>query len=726
MRRIEHGNYDTTGLDSTCPLGFVIPDVPSDSEVLWIGNTVCAEACMSAIDTQSTWKFNIFLVSTILYFSLASLLFLIGTFCAASVLQNKRISTFNQAIIFYSLMSNCVMLYAVAGGTVESLEDKFCRNNAAALTQADIDSPFCFLQGAILSYCSMAQLLCWFAQILTIYLDLIWHHPGTCKRYWRSYWGAILLIPLFPVLYMLSEGYYGYGYGNTYCFKSKFAPADIDVWLMTIPAISIMVVGLVLFGNVAYKLAGVYKANSLLVGRGEAEVPLNSVSSTLSEGPVPSYNLLTRLGYLGAVESQSLADDSILQDEHSNGVYVYRLLGRQGQLIAPSDSSPSLMKGQCRVEGGCVEGGGGTTTGTGIPASLNVPVDAHASASDVCDGTEKSSTHTFSARGDIEGGGVTGKSFSNDPSEVSNSSFRAEPGLAVAASVVMTELPPLVEEDSGHFTVSVHANHQVAPAPAPHQVAPAPVPAPQSGTIPSLAAPGDSAITANSAGQTEVPQSQSQSMQAPWYVKLWVCWLPERDSKDDYQLMQSQKFSAITSSLSFVLAMVVAMGGYVAGRMYYFSKNNYTDTTYNHWIACYFGAYYTSYTAAIGDMVEADSENQNQNSGGSGRTYEEFYYDAPLRDEFAQNACGDSADTRTNHSMGDSLLIFWYFLSICGQGLFVSAVLIRSSDVRAFFSKRWWIIVARITLLLGVVIVEVLYMAADSLRSSFVHNGSEV
>jgi hypothetical protein len=183
-------------------------------------------------------------------------------------------------------------------------------------------------------------------------------------------------------------------------------------------------------------------------------------------------------------------------------------------------------------------------------------------------------------------------------------------------------------------------------------------------------------------------------MKVPWWIKRWLPFLPAEQTG---QPIESQKLSAITTALSFVLVMTVGMGGYVAGRMYYYVNHDATNSTYAEWVACYFDAYYNGYSALIPGLMATD---------GTGRTFDDFYFDLGARTDFGHAVCGDSAATRSNKSVGAMLVIMWYFLSICGQALLVSLVLIRSKDVRAFFSARWWRVVGRIIYLVCAILVE--------------------
>jgi hypothetical protein len=157
--------YNTTGLDASCPYGFVIPDHPSDPDTEWVEGTNCAIGCISPVYERSKYVGGQYLIDFIAW---------CGFILICVNLLSHRVST-RKPVHYLKLFNLALAMVATVINMITSffpVEDRFCRDNANGITGRD-GINFCTFSSVLLIYVTIGTMICWTIQILVLFNSIV-------------------------------------------------------------------------------------------------------------------------------------------------------------------------------------------------------------------------------------------------------------------------------------------------------------------------------------------------------------------------------------------------------------------------------------------------------------------------------------------------------------------------------------------------------------------------
>ena len=213
--------YNNTGLEYVCPLGFVIPDHPQDSQIEWIAGSNCAVACISPVVNYSTFMKGIVLKTILVWSGSIAVLF---NWCTSKMANGGNSSL---KLLTFSLLVMCFI-----GSSISAIisfiptEAVLCRDNANSYTQQQGISA-CVIDAISNIYTGVGAVMAWFMFAINAFLMLVLGRKEPEKEFKWYYITMIYIFPLIPVVGLLSEGVVGYGKGNPACFTYT---SNLDLW----------------------------------------------------------------------------------------------------------------------------------------------------------------------------------------------------------------------------------------------------------------------------------------------------------------------------------------------------------------------------------------------------------------------------------------------------------------------------------------------------------------
>ena len=221
-----------------CPKGFVVPDNPLDSRVLFVpGSSGCAKECVIAgYFTVNEFKILRILVIVASVIGLPMISMVLWTWLSNRIRMEKQylIFCFVALSAFFSLW-----MIIGSGGTK-------CHDNATEIDQSDGFS-ICVIQGALIVYCLLAISFAWFVSCFELFHRLVWkksirHHNGRI----RVHLCFIFVLPTFPIVYASLRKMFGYDRILPFCMFAYTAPQNVDFAFLYVPMFAATIIGAIL------------------------------------------------------------------------------------------------------------------------------------------------------------------------------------------------------------------------------------------------------------------------------------------------------------------------------------------------------------------------------------------------------------------------------------------------------------------------------------------------
>jgi hypothetical protein len=234
--------------DPVCPPGFVVPNHPGQRGIKWIGDTNCAQPCLNHEFTLAEWE-------TTRIFSVC--LAVVGIIMIVSVIvlwltDKERRKQY--LVICFAFISLALSLVIVVSNSLP-FDTIYCPNNAVPAGSIH-DISACGAIGLLMCYVIFCELMAWLVISIDLFFKVVMNK--VTKKYRWAYFGFIFGIPLFPSLYGLRQGIYGFNGLMPWCGFQYVAPRNStyssDISIFFVPASCMVGIGMVSMTAVIYKI----------------------------------------------------------------------------------------------------------------------------------------------------------------------------------------------------------------------------------------------------------------------------------------------------------------------------------------------------------------------------------------------------------------------------------------------------------------------------------------
>jgi hypothetical protein len=236
-------------MDGTCPPGFVKPNHPEQRGIKWIGDTGCAQPCLNhdfrdVAEWERTRIYSICL-------TIIGILMIVAVIVLWMTDKERGKQHLVICFAFISLTLSLVVFIA----NVLPFDEYYCHNNAAPAGSLHGVSA-CGAMGLIMCYVILCQLMAWLVISIDLFFKVVVNKVTRKFRY--AYFGSIFGLPLFPALYGLQMGIYGFNGITPWCgfqyVTHKQSHYSDDVNIFFIPATVIVGFGTCAMVAVIYKI----------------------------------------------------------------------------------------------------------------------------------------------------------------------------------------------------------------------------------------------------------------------------------------------------------------------------------------------------------------------------------------------------------------------------------------------------------------------------------------
>lgn len=239
---VTYGVYNISGIEEACPIGFPIPENPSDKDNEWINGTSCAVACRSPINSPELYTMQATLVNSVSWIGMFCILFLASTL----MLDHKFEKRVNYIVFAACFMSGITTFWTWATSFLPP-EQIFCRDNTNAITAED-GATLCSVQSFINIYAAVGLVIVWVLQMGDIFLNVVYGKPDRIISQKSLCCALIYVTPFIPALSILLSGKAGHTKGNPTCWTSSDA-GNVDMWIFVFIFVAAIVSAL-MFGAV--------------------------------------------------------------------------------------------------------------------------------------------------------------------------------------------------------------------------------------------------------------------------------------------------------------------------------------------------------------------------------------------------------------------------------------------------------------------------------------------
>ena len=332
MTALSSSSSTSSRVGHSCPKGFVIPDNPYDSRVIWVPNgNGCARGCH--FPGYFSWL-NDTILSLIVSIVPWIGLILISTVIFSWLCDRQRFVQQYLAFLFISLSALFTLSILITGSFKTTTLGKngmstFCHDNATEVDQSD-GINVCIAEAGIVTFCMLSITFCWTMQSIQLFLNVVWNRGHrqsirSDKRRIALNLFIILVLPLGAVLFGGMKGMYGYGRILPICMiaYSKSA-SNIDYEYLYLPLFFASVIGTVCLVIVVYKIV------HRILSTGFGIAPLANVNSNILNTNHSSYN-------------RDIASFLRLRNRRTSSGPRNVLGAGQGQSIAASAITPGLL-----------------------------------------------------------------------------------------------------------------------------------------------------------------------------------------------------------------------------------------------------------------------------------------------------------------------------------------------------------------------------------------------
>lgn len=236
-----------------CPVGFVIPDHPSDPDVEYAADSNCAIGCKSPILAPDNWDSASGFVRTVNLIGLVCIFFL---FLSTTSRYSGRGASSDSHIlvVIISLFSGLSTIITFVQRQ-RPFEDQFCRDNAVPLSAEDGVS-MCAVDSWINMCTGFGLALAWARQSFQIMWVLAFRKPAPLSD--RTMVALLVLTPLIIDIVAFSSEVQGYSRGNLFCFTSGGA-GNGDIYYFFMPIFVVGCFGVLFMCAAIYQIIGLLK-----------------------------------------------------------------------------------------------------------------------------------------------------------------------------------------------------------------------------------------------------------------------------------------------------------------------------------------------------------------------------------------------------------------------------------------------------------------------------------
>jgi len=157
--------YNTTGLETQCPYGFVIPDHPSDPDIEWIEGTNCAIACISPVYTREQYVGGQYLIDFIAWVGFIVIIVNLLSHRVSARKPMHYLKLYHIAFAAITTMMNMLQ-------SLMPIEKRYCRDNANGYTGRD-GVNLCTSHAVVIIYLAVCIMTCWTVQIWVIFSAIV-------------------------------------------------------------------------------------------------------------------------------------------------------------------------------------------------------------------------------------------------------------------------------------------------------------------------------------------------------------------------------------------------------------------------------------------------------------------------------------------------------------------------------------------------------------------------